>query len=384
MNKQIANYKLQITSIVVVTIMGLLTMSVLLFGVPTNIVTAEAKYGGMSMIVMETSSNRILYQSNAHISRPIASTTKILTAITVIENADLNKQIKVDPKAVGVEGSSIYLQNGEVATIRDLLYGLMLQSGNDCAVALAIAVSGDVPSFAKLMNATAYKAGAKNANFVNPHGLHDDNHLCSAYELALISSYAMKNPEFRKIASTKIYNDMPYAGREYNRIITNKNRLLNSYEGASGIKTGFTKKAGRCLVASSTQGGMEVVAVVLNCGPMFEECARLMNKAFAEYKFVSLSDVGQKIGEAKLKDGENIIELYGRATVQYPLTASELSRLETKIKILDSTQLDENQTELPIAEFVYYLDSVEIGRAIGYSYEILLAEEIAEITGQIS
>jgi len=341
--------------------------------------TVASSYGGTSMIVLETSTNRVLYQNNAHVSRPIASTTKILTAITVIENADLDKKIQVDKSAVGVEGSSIYLSYGETATIRDLLYGLMLQSGNDCAVALAVAVAGDVPSFANLMNATAQKAGANTANFTNPHGLHDDAHLCSAYELALISSYAMKNPEFRKIVSTKVYKDMPYEGRDYNRIINNKNRLLHSFEGASGIKTGFTKKAGRCLVASSARNGMEVVAVVLNCGPMFEECAGLMSKAFSEYKFAALSEAGKKIGEVTFKNSDNTIDLHAKAGVHYPLTVSEINRLDIKTKILSGTNLSGVETELPIAEFAYYLDGKELGTAIGYTHEILTSNEIAEI-----
>jgi len=358
--------------------------AVLLLAVPKlqlySVHAASARYGGSSMIVIDSAANRVLYESNARVARPIASTTKILTAITVIENSDLDKQIKVPKAAVGVEGSSIYLQNGETATVRDLLYGLMLKSGNDCAAALAITVGGDIAGFAKLMNATARKAGAgASANFVNPHGLHDDAHLCSAYDLALISSYAMRSPEFRKIASAKAYNDMPYGGRDYNRIILNKNRLLHSFAGANGIKTGFTKKAGRCLVSSAERDGMEVIAVVLNCGPMFEECARLMNKAFSEYGHGQLFTAGEPIGECHTDNPDMpVVELYAHKSLRYPLTEAEAARVEVRIKPLNGN-MPPIDADTPVAEYAYYLDGKELGKGLGYSREIIFAREITEI-----
>lgn len=237
--------------------------------------------GAQSAIVINQGTCRVFYEKNADVRLPIASTTKILTAITVIENTeDLNKTVTVPDAAVGVEGSSIYLAHGEQLRVIDLLYGLMLQSGNDCAAALAIITSGSIPEFARLMNETAKKAGAVNSNFVNPHGLHDDKHKCSARDLAFISSYAMSSEIFRTIVATKVYRDCPYAGREYNRVIKSKNKILNMLEGGNGLKTGYTKVAGRCLVASATRDGATVISVVLNCGPMFEESCDLINNAF--------------------------------------------------------------------------------------------------------
>ena len=237
-----------------------------------------------SMLLLENSTNRVLYERNADKKRPMASTTKIVTAITVIENAsDLERTVKVPSAAVGVEGSSVYLEHDEELKIIDLLHGLMLQSGNDCAVALAITVGGSVEKFAEMMNVTAKKAGATNSNFVNPHGLHDDNHYTTARDLALISSYAMKNPVFESIVSTKRYT-MPWMGRDYDRVVMNKNKILSTFDGGDGIKTGYTKRAGRCLVSSATRDGMRVICVVLDCGPMFEECGALMERAFSEYK----------------------------------------------------------------------------------------------------
>ena len=373
-NRQMS--KIKKTKIAMIFITAVLVLTAVFAATP-HIGANACKYGGMSMIVIEASSNRVLYQSNAKVARPIASTTKILTAITVIENTDLDRVVVIPQKAQGVEGSSIYLQAGEKATVRDLLYGLMLQSGNDCAVALAIAVSGDIAGFSALMNDTARKAGATGHNFVNPHGLHDDTHLCSAYDLALITSYALSNEEFAKIAKAKEYRGMPWQGRDYNRVIVNKNRLLGSYEGATGVKTGFTKRAGRCLVSSAKRDGMEIIAVVLNCGPMFEECSRLMTKAFDEYSHGILSHAKQSIGEARLKGCDTPITLYAAQTFVYPLTKAERDRVETKILLSD--ELSKGVNELKIATICYYLDSTLLGKVVAYAYDIITVEQIQKI-----
>ena len=236
-----------------------------------------------SAIVVERGTGKVLYEKNADERLPIASTTKILTAITVIRyGGDLEREVTVPDCAVGVEGSSIYLQKDERLRVIDLLYGLMLQSGNDCAVALACLTSGSVENFAMLMNHVARKAGASDSHFANPHGLPDDEHFSTARDMAAISSFAMANETFRAIVSTKVYKDCPYAGRDYNRVITNKNKMLTMLEGGNGIKTGYTKAAGRCLVSSAERDGKEVICVVLSCGPMFEESCGLIEDAFSE------------------------------------------------------------------------------------------------------
>ncbi|MCL2862218.1 MAG: D-alanyl-D-alanine carboxypeptidase [Firmicutes bacterium] len=286
-------------------------------------VSAHSEHVGssaQSMVTMETSTKTVLYQKNPHKKLPMASTTKILTAITVIENTpDLGKKVKVPPCAVGIEGSSIYLQNGEELSIRDLLYGLMLQSGNDCAVALAVITSGSVEKFSELMNKTALKFGAENSNFTNPHGLHDDKHYTTAYDLALISAYALENEIFSEISKTKKHT-APWEGRNYPRVINNKNKLLNQYDGADGVKTGFTKKAGRCFVGSATRNGMQVVSVVINCGPMFQETENLMTRAFNEYSMEQILYPGQEIGVISIEDAKNETMKYGVITQRfYPL-----------------------------------------------------------------
>lgn len=288
---------------------------------------AETVSCAASMITTEAGSGRVLYEKNADSRRPMASTTKIATAITVIDNVpDLEKTVVIPDCAVGVEGSSIYLSKGETASIRDLLYGLMLQSGNDCAVALAVTTAGSVEKFAALMNETARKCGANDTNFVTPHGLHDDNHYTTARDLAKISAYAMKNATFREIVSSKRHT-MPWAGHDCDRVILNKNKILTTFDGGDGIKTGYTKKAGRCLVASATRDGMTIISVVLDCGPMFEECRNLMEKAFEEYSLVDITALAPDV-KAEVRDGaKKTVTLRPTATSSYPLTKEETERL---------------------------------------------------------
>ena len=218
---------------------------------------------------------RVLFKKDEHKKLAMASTTKIATAITVLDNCtDLDTPFEVDKRAIGIEGTSIYLKKGEKMTVRELLYGLMLRSGNDCATALAYHIgNGDYQKFIDLMNEMARNVGAENTSFANPHGLDEDDHFTTAYDLALISAYAMKNPTFAEIVSTK---ETKISGVDYPRVIRNKNRLLHGMDCCVGVKTGFTKKAGRCYVGAIKQNDSIVICAVLNCGPMFEEAAELM------------------------------------------------------------------------------------------------------------
>ena len=208
----------------------------------------------------------------------------------------------------------------------------MLQSGNDCAVALAVTTAGSIRDFAAMMNETAAKAGAEKTNFVNPHGLHDDNHYTTARDLAAIAAYAMKNETFRTIVSTKRYT-APWQGRDYDRVILNKNKILSTYDGGDGVKTGYTKKAGRCLVSSATRDGMNVIAVVLNCGPMFEDCRALMDEAFNSYKLRNVIEGADIKAAAPVTEGKALSAALGCGEKYfYPLTDSEYSSLRYEIE----------------------------------------------------
>ena len=228
--------------------------------------------------VIDLQSGKIIKSSNGQVKHPIASTTKILSAITVIEEVfDLDEEIFVPSAAVGIEGSSVYLSPGERISYRDLLYGLMLRSGNDCAVALAIKTSGSVEKFVEKMNEVAKKAGAINSSFANPHGLDDEKHYSTADDLAKITAYAMKNDVFRTIVSTK-YHD---TSGEVSRCFKNKNKMLWNYDGAIGVKTGYTKKSGRCLVSAAEKDGKSFAVVVLNVNDMWNVSENLLNEAFS-------------------------------------------------------------------------------------------------------
>ena len=231
--------------------------------------------------VVEVTSRRILHEKNAEIALPMASTTKVLTAIIIIEDCDLEEMVVIPKEAEGEEGSSVYLRAGEEYCVRDLLYGLMLRSGNDCAVALAIHHSGSVERFAEVMTQRAAMMGAEDSLFKNPHGLPDGEHHTTARDLALISAHAMENEIFREIVSCKFY-----APRGWK----NKNKMLWEYEGATGVKTGFTVAAGRCLVTSAEREGMQLVCVVLACPEMYERTAELLDEAYTEYNMVPLCD----------------------------------------------------------------------------------------------
>lgn len=280
-------------------------------------------------IIMEVNSKRVLYEKNISKKMYMASTTKILTAIIIIENMDLSKNITISKQTTGIEGSSIYLEEGEILSVEDLLYGLMLRSGNDCAETLAIACCGSIDKFSTLMNEKAREIGAKNSNFVNPHGLHDDNHYTTAYDLALISSYAIKNPDFKRIVSTK-KTTIPFTTRNCKRVLVNKNKMLSNYEGATGIKTGYTKKAGRCLVTSAQRNGLELVCVVLNCYDMWQKSSALLNKSFENYFYKEIINSSEIIDFINSNQNEKV-GVYVKNSLFYPLTIEEQNKLKTEI-----------------------------------------------------
>ena len=211
-------------------------------------------------VVIDAKSGAVLFEKNAHTRLPMASTTKIMTALAVLENSSPDTVIEIPKEAAGVEGSSIYLRQGERMTVRDLLYGLLLESGNDAATALAVGVFGSTDKCCDYMNQRCHEMGLVDTSFENPHGLDSENHYTTAYELALITKEAMKNNLFCRIVSTKNYTvpgDNP-------RYFSNHNRLLKTYENAVGVKTGYTSKSGRCLVSACINGNEEYIAVTLN------------------------------------------------------------------------------------------------------------------------
>ncbi|WP_207648956.1 D-alanyl-D-alanine carboxypeptidase family protein [Caldicoprobacter faecalis] len=300
---------------------------------PSAVPSMPPSTAARAAVVMEASSKRVLYAKNPHMKLPMASTTKIMTAILAIEMGNLEDVVTVSPKAVGVEGSSIYLAKGERLTLEQLLYGLMLRSGNDAAVAIAEHIGGSVENFVRLMNRKAVQIGARNTNFVNPHGLHDDMHYTTAYDLALISAYAMQNPVFRTIVSTK-YKKIPWEGRSYDRVLQNKNALLWSYEGANGIKTGYTKVSRRCLASAALRDGMQLVCVVLDCQPWFDDSATLLDYGFANFKPYTVVSKKQVLGHIPVRDGyEAQVAAVCREEILLPVREGEEKEISVEVKL---------------------------------------------------
>jgi len=253
-------------------------------------VDAMPEVSAQAYLVMDAKSGRILKSLNADAKLPIASTTKIMTAILALETIEnLNQRIEVPPECCGIEGSSIYLKPKQKVSVIDLLYGTMLRSGNDAAAVLAkFAGRNDPEGFIAMMNRKAKELGALNTNFVNSSGLHDDNHYSTAYDLALISAYAMKNDTFREIAASE-----KYRAESMNNIFYNKNKVVYQYKYGTGIKIGYTKAAGRCLVASAEKDGTEIIAVFLNDNNWFNDSYKIFDWVFENYKTYSIVEKGQ-------------------------------------------------------------------------------------------
>lgn len=303
-----------------------------------------------AMCVIEKDSQRVIYSKNQDEKLPMASTTKIMTAITVIQNCqNLQELIQVDDSAVGVSGTSIYLRQGEELTVEDLLYGLMLRSGNDAAVALACHISGSEKEFANLMNDMAKKIGANNSHFANPHGLDNPEHYTTAYDLALITGYALNNPIFKKIVSTKSHV-IEATNKSDKRYLTNKNKLLSKLEGCCGVKTGFTSKAGRCLVSAIEQNETTYVCVVLNCGPMFEESSNLLTSASNEYRNRKIIDKNKEIFNEYIIDNNNgRLYLYANEDFSYPLTDAEMDKIKLEYHVkLDNAEIGDEVGEIKV------------------------------------
>lgn len=286
-----------------------------------------------SAVVIEQTSRRVLFEKNAHERLPMASTTKIMTALVALEKGNLSDVVKVSPNAAKTPGSSIYLKAGEALTLEQLLYGLMLQSGNDASVAIAEHVGGSVDGFLALMNAKVAELGLADTHFVSTHGLDTQGHYTSAYDLAVITAAAMGNADFRRIISTKMIA-IPYDNAENGRYVRNTNRILWSYEGANGVKTGYTGKAGRCFVGAAEREGMQIISVVLNSGSIFEESAKLMDEAFAAYDMVPVVEPRVAFGSAKAVEGIQGFVRYGAPQkLVLPLNQEERGRVYTHISL---------------------------------------------------
>lgn len=344
----------------------------LFFCLPVYRASAESS---SSELVMEVESGRILYADNIDEQKPMASTTKILTAIIILEDCDLKEVISVPKEAVGIEGSSVYLKEGEEYTVEELLYGLMLRSGNDCSVALALHHSGSVEAFASEMNERARRMGAEHSHFVNPNGLPNDDHYTTARDLATITCYALKNESFQRIVSTAYFKERNWQ---------NKNKMLHLLSGADGVKTGYTQKAGRCLVSSATRNGMHLVCVVLNCHEMYEVSSKLLLDAFAcfhrqcVYQNPSFEVDSEVAGKSVAVQGEECF--------YYPIRNEELPWLSVRVILPEKIQLPVKKgdclgkVEIYLANQLIFSENLCSMKEVEKSYGDILKEIASDYT----
>ncbi|WP_285890270.1 D-alanyl-D-alanine carboxypeptidase family protein [Halalkalibacter oceani] len=279
-------------------------------------------------MLMEAESGRVLYAKNEHSPMRIASITKIMTALLAIESGKMDEMVKVSTRAEGTEGSSIYLQAGEQIKLEDLVYGLMLRSGNDAAVAIAEHVAGSLEGFVYLMNEKASQLGMTNTSFQNPHGLDDhEDHYSTAYDMAVLTQYAMGNEQYRTISGTKSYR----SEGETTRFWRNKNRLLTElYSRSTGGKTGFTKRARRTLVSTAEKDGMDLIAVTLDAPSDWHDHMNLFNWAFDTYTIQTLVEEGI---QTKIKDEFYKDRLLAPYTFSYPLSEEEEELVKKEIVV---------------------------------------------------
>lgn len=313
--------------------------------------TGDPQLNARIGLIFDRASKTTLYEKNGQKQVPMASTTKIMTSIVVLENADLTDVVTIDKKAAGTGGSRLGLKTNDKITVHDLLYGLMLKSGNDAAVALAIHVGGSVQEFANMMNQTAKELGLINSHFVTPHGLDEKQHYTTAYELAYIADYALKIPKFKEIVSTKAYtvtiNNQP-------KVISNTNELLGNLDGVYGIKTGFTNGAGRCLVTSCKRGNLDIITVVLGADTKkirTQDSIKLIEYAYKNYQIINIEDIVKEQFEKWKQLNEK--RIYINKAKQEGIQL-ELEEMQNKMRAVKNTEIDNVTIEI---NSLYYLEA---------------------------
>lgn len=330
------------------------TAAAALLAVAVILPQSAAAVSAKRAVVLDAVSGRILYEKNPDERSLIASTTKIMTALIICEQCNVLDRMRIPKEAVGIEGSSMYLREGEVLTLQELLYGLMMSSGNDAAVALAIYCGGTVEGFAELMNDKARHLGLKNTHFENPNGLDSPGHYSTARDLAVLAAYAMENPIFQKTVSAKSL----MMGQRY---LTNHNKLLWRVEGADGVKTGYTKAAGRILVSSAVRNDRRLVAVTIDDPDDWKDHAQLLESGFARYNICRIVKAGDVVDVLDVVGGENCqVNVVASEDFSYALAPEESPCLM-----------------LPGPGFVY-APAVE-GADAGYVYVLLKGKAVGKV-----
>lgn len=337
--------------------------------------TDEPSLNSRAAIVFDRTSNTVIWGKNIYEKRAMASTTKIMSAILVLEYGNLSETIEVCKKAANIGGSRLGLHEKDKITLKDLLYGLMLRSGNDAAVQIAIHLGGSIEGFAEMMNAKAKELGLKNTNFVTPHGLDDPNHYTTAYELAILTDYALNIKEFAQIVNTKTAT-IHINGNA--TTINNTNELLGYLNGVDGVKTGFTNNAGRCLVTSTTRNNWQIISVVLGADTKkyrTTDSIKLIEYTFANYKQINIKEKIESEFEKWKTENEAKIKVVKGVSNQVVTTIS----YNYDYELIPIKNGDTENIKIQI-EFINQLEApVEQNTEIGQMHIIMDNKEIMRI-----
>lgn len=336
-----------------------MAFSLLFTVIPINVSGAsEPSVSAQSAMLIDSDSGTVLFSKSPDIPLPMASTTKIMTAVVIIETCDLDAIVNIPSEAVGIEGSSIYLCANERLTVRQLLYALLLSSANDAATALAIFAAGSVEKFASKMNATAERLGLYDSHFDNPHGLDSKDHYTTARDLAKLTSYALTLREFEDIVST-YKESIPSADLQGVRVLINHNKLLKTYSGCIGVKTGFTKKSGRCLVSAAKNNGITLIAVTLNASDDWNDHIKMLDHGFQNYSLKKLTDRSQFISLPVISGSSNTVICAPRNDVKALLSALH-GPITCQIEMYPFAYAPIEYGE-KMGRIVYFCDGKEIG-----------------------
>ncbi|MBM7604478.1 D-alanyl-D-alanine carboxypeptidase [Metabacillus crassostreae] len=344
--------------------------------------TSAVGVSAQTAILIDQESGRVLFEKDAHKKMRIASITKIMTAILAIESGKLEEMVTVSDRVLKAEGSSIYLQKGEKIKLEDLVYGLMLRSGNDSAVAIAEHVGGSLEGFVIMMNQKAAEIGMTNTEFANPHGLDDhENHFSTAYDMAILTQYAMKNETYQKISGTETHR-APNPNEKWDRVWHNKNKLLTQlYEYSTGGKTGYTVRAKRTLVSTATKDGFDTIVVTLNDPNDWKDHMNLHNYAYSHFELVKLKDKGTLKG---IEEDFYHNKIFLERDVIYPLTKEEQDKVNINVKLQKPDEEWEREEVVPnvvgnllvkiderkIAEVPIYFDNGKVEKPKGSFWEM--------------
>jgi D-alanyl-D-alanine carboxypeptidase (penicillin-binding protein 5/6) len=333
----------------------LILISLLVFSCSSNL-AADSFVTAKAAILMDAETGQVLYRKNIHQLRAPASTTKIMTGLLAIENGNLTDQVTVSMRAAQEGGSSIYLAEGEELSLKELIYGLLVKSGNDAAIAVAQHIGGSVENFARMMNLKAKQLGAGNTNFKNPNGLPQKGHLSTAYDLAQIARYALEDDFFAKVVSTP-KKRISWPDHNWDRILNNTNKLLTKSDFVDGVKTGYTRAAGRCLVASASKGDRKLISVVLASNQLWQDSLNLLNHGFDRFEKKQLIKKGSVVDQVEL--GGSRIDLKAAENFSKVMSKEEKSNLKRKIEYKSKVRLPVVKGE-KLGELVFYNQSDQV------------------------